>query len=221
MKKKILAVTLSLGCLFTIPAVSYAEEDYSYLEDMSIKELKALDVAIHELLGDVSNNETPQIVESHTDVILTSTAEGDIAEIDFETPITIIDNEDITLVATGKYFQYDKRDSTLPYETGYKIELNNHSKYYVSLAMLSISIDGYALSRKFFTSFDEVGPNTKAKGDLCANLHSYTKDDYGYEFNSIDDLHDTNGSIQIHRSEESGTFSSNMSVNVEFLSILP
>ena len=38
---------------------------------------------------------------------------------------------------------------------------------------------------------------------------------------TIDDLHDTNGSIQIHRSEESGTFSSNMSVNVEFLSILP
>ena len=56
MKKKVLAVVLAMGCVFSTPVVSSAKEtDYSYLEDMSTEELKDLDAAIHNLLGDTSN----------------------------------------------------------------------------------------------------------------------------------------------------------------------
>lgn len=208
MKKKVLAVVLAMGCVFSAPVVSNAKEtDYSYLEDMSTEELKDLDAAIHNLLGDTSN-----------EVVITSTPNGDVAEIEFNEPITVIDTEDVTLVATGKYFQYDKFDSTKPSEAGYRIELTNHSDYYVGLDMLNASVDSHALSASFFTSFREVGPNTEAKGNLYAALGFYS---YGYEFNSIDDLHDMNGSFQIHRSETPGSISSNMNVNTEFLTVLP
>lgn len=52
MKKRWIAL-LTAVCLATAPVSVLAEEtDYSYLEDMSVKELKALRDAINELLGD-------------------------------------------------------------------------------------------------------------------------------------------------------------------------
>ena len=60
MKKRFLALAIALGSIFVVPTISYAEEDYSYLEEMSVKELKALDAAIHQILGD--NQETAEEV---------------------------------------------------------------------------------------------------------------------------------------------------------------
>ena len=54
MKRRCLAL-LSAVCLAAISVSCFADEtekDYSYLEDMSVKELKELDAAIHALLGD-------------------------------------------------------------------------------------------------------------------------------------------------------------------------
>lgn len=52
MKKKWVAFMTAV-CLAAVPVGVLAEEtDYSYLEDMSVKELKELDAAIHNLLGD-------------------------------------------------------------------------------------------------------------------------------------------------------------------------
>ena len=52
MKKRWIAL-LAAVCMVCSPVVTMAEEtDYSYLEDMSVKELKALDAEIHKLLGD-------------------------------------------------------------------------------------------------------------------------------------------------------------------------
>ena len=52
MKKRWIAL-LAAVCMVCSPVMTMAEEtDYSYLEDMSVKELKALDAEIHKLLGD-------------------------------------------------------------------------------------------------------------------------------------------------------------------------
>ncbi len=58
--KKIFALLISV-CLFVIPVTAFAEEaDYSYLEDMSVKELKALRDAINEILGDEDSFENSE-----------------------------------------------------------------------------------------------------------------------------------------------------------------
>lgn len=51
--KRLIAVGMAF-CLAAVPVNCFAEDepDFSYLEDMSVKELKALDAAIHEILGD-------------------------------------------------------------------------------------------------------------------------------------------------------------------------
>ncbi len=70
MKKRLIAL-MAAACLVVAPMSVLAEEtDYSYLEDMTVKELKALRNAINEILGDekelateVSNDENKNIVE--------------------------------------------------------------------------------------------------------------------------------------------------------------
>ena len=52
MKKRLIAL-MTVVCLAAVPVSVVAEEtDYSYLEDMSVKELKELRDAINEILGD-------------------------------------------------------------------------------------------------------------------------------------------------------------------------
>ncbi len=53
MKKRILALlTATVMAVTPISVMAEEETDYSYLEDMSVKELRALRAAINELLGD-------------------------------------------------------------------------------------------------------------------------------------------------------------------------
>lgn len=68
MKKGIVALVTAV-CLTVVPVSVMAEEtDYSYLEDMSVKELRELDAAIHKLLGDGGSDETQDIsVETETE----------------------------------------------------------------------------------------------------------------------------------------------------------
>ena len=56
--KKLLALLLTACLVAAIPISCFAEdtEDYSYLEDMSVKELKALREAINNILGDEDGN---------------------------------------------------------------------------------------------------------------------------------------------------------------------
>lgn len=72
MKKKVITMMLALGMVVgSINPVFAEETDYSYLEDMSVKELRALDAAIHELLGDAPTAD----VEEETVAEMTETEE--------------------------------------------------------------------------------------------------------------------------------------------------
>lgn len=61
MKKRWVAL-LTAVCLVAAPMSALAEEtDYSYLEDMSIKELRALRDAINELLGETNETDNMEV----------------------------------------------------------------------------------------------------------------------------------------------------------------
>lgn len=63
MRKRWIAL-LAAVCMVCSPVVTMAEEtDYSYLEDMSVKELKALRNAINEILGDEEDVEETESIE--------------------------------------------------------------------------------------------------------------------------------------------------------------
>lgn len=68
MKKKLIALTTAL-CLAIAPMSILAEEtegtDYSYLEDMSVKELKELRDAINKILGDDGGTTEEDIAAKH------------------------------------------------------------------------------------------------------------------------------------------------------------
>ena len=65
-----LAIFTVFTCMMTAPLSVMAEEtDYSYLEDMSVKELRELDAAIHELLGNAGVAQAEEeITEAETDL---------------------------------------------------------------------------------------------------------------------------------------------------------
>ncbi len=60
MKKSVIALVIAV-CLIALPVSVLAEEtDYSYLEEMSVKELKELRNAINEILGDTGMEGTEE-----------------------------------------------------------------------------------------------------------------------------------------------------------------
>lgn len=68
MKKKAVLIMLAASMLATPLTMSAEEESkYAYLEDMSVKELKELDAAIHELLGDTTEAESEEVIESEAE----------------------------------------------------------------------------------------------------------------------------------------------------------
>lgn len=66
MRRKIVTMLLSMGCLLSIPMLTNASEDYSYLDDMTINQLKALDEEIHKRIpvNYDSTNETENVMET-------------------------------------------------------------------------------------------------------------------------------------------------------------
>ena len=67
MKKRLVALMAAV-CLAVVPVSVLAEEtDYSYLEDMSVKELKELRDAINEILGDGESSETTSTETEYKD----------------------------------------------------------------------------------------------------------------------------------------------------------
>lgn len=70
MMKKMVAVVMAL-CLVAAPVSCFAEDetDYSYLEDMTVKELKALRDAINEILGDEKNSDTEESSNENKNVV--------------------------------------------------------------------------------------------------------------------------------------------------------
>ena len=75
MKKRILSIFLALGMMIATSVSVNAETDYSYLDDMTINELKALDEEIHKRIpiqtSDTEETEIPEETEvlSYDDIL--------------------------------------------------------------------------------------------------------------------------------------------------------
>ena len=101
MRKGCLAL-LSAVCLVTASISCFADEtekDYSYLEEMSVKELKELDAAIHALLGNAETAPTEtEVIEKETETVEEKVL---MSEEDFFSDI--VDSYNARGIVSGRY----------------------------------------------------------------------------------------------------------------------
>ena len=112
MRARVIAL-LTAACILgsSVSVVAEETEDYSYLEDMSVKELKALRDAINEILGDGGTSDNNEASASPTEIDLSELSDINLAA------LTMIAGEDamvdrygieyneVTIEETDKYKQ--------------------------------------------------------------------------------------------------------------------
>lgn len=165
MKKRIIAATLLATSLTLFPIMATATEtDYSYLEDMSVKELKALDAAIHEILGnDTANEEEPKE--------LTGIEKGAIIAVDYlksilKSPASLKIEEIYAVEMPNEIYAYklmskmDNTDYTFYVESG---EDEIFSMYELNIEMTGLEMTNNTIKdiySKYVTSGKEVKIST-------------------------------------------------------------
>lgn len=211
--KKTLLIVVCLIAMISTTCFAGETEDYSYLDDMTINQLKKLDEEIHKRLPSSSTNVSTVNVS-----ILNEDKTESNEEEDFDTPVTVLDNEYMKMDFIGKYVEYDKAGQ--PKKIGYKVIVENKTDTYLNIATTSASIDGFALGSQAgpYSSFRFIPAHNKANGEYYIPLDGR---EIGLELNSIEDLKDLNAAIQLHLSEDGSSWSSDDSVNVSFDCVVP
>ncbi len=118
----------------------------------------------------------------------------------FEEPIVLLDNQHIKIIVTGKCdATVIDQDNTL----GYTVTIENKSdSQYVSLVMKNCSIDGYMLEDSCYFDNETVAPGKKSN----THIFLYTDREKTHGLETIADLVDWDGSIQIAFSDDGQTY---------------
>ncbi len=118
----------------------------------------------------------------------------------FEEPIVLLDNQHIKIIVTGKCdATVIGRDNTL----GYTVTMENKSdSQYVLLAMTNCSIDGYMLEDSCYFGNDTLAPGKKSN----THIFLYTDREHALGLETIADLVNWDGSIQISFSDDGQTY---------------
>lgn len=194
----------------SIPVIAADNDDYSYLDDMTINQLKALDEEIHKRIpvpSDDSSSSSMVFIDEYKPEEETENGE----EVDFEKPITVIDNEDLKMDFVGKFANKDY--------IGYKIVVENKSSDdYISVNTTSATMNGSALAFQAgpYTSFMFIAPKSKASGEYSIPLDGR---ELGMKLETIDDLVDFKATEQIHFSHDGNSTYSD--INYTFSCIVP
>lgn len=135
------------------------------------------------------------------------------AEITFDTPVVIIDNDYVKITVNGKYSGAD--DTTLHEVYGYKTVVENKmSNKYININIGEINVDGFMLDSQagLYATIQNVAPNAKAN----SRFYLYLDRAKSVELNSINDLKNVTGIIQINFSDDGATYTLGSGPNGEF-----
>lgn len=129
-------------------------------------------------LAACGNNNTPA----------SGNAEG---EADEEVPleeVVLLDNEYVTVTAIAKY------KDVYRYEVGYRVFVENHTDYYLSLSHDSVSVDGFMVDDSVYNHIASVSPKKNAYG----SLPFYVNKDSAYNaVDKIEGLYNVDGIINV------------------------
>ena len=192
MSKKLISVILAAGIITAGSLSVTAEEDYSYLDDMTINQLKALDEEIHKRIPLPSSDEnlsTMDEAQPQDDVPAEETRNEEIV---FDEPVTIIDNASLTIKVTGFFrevFNEGAEDEFI--ETGFRVLAENKTDDYT----LDILPADCSLSDKRIIEFSIWDSNYSVVPGKALDI-SFARLD-GEDFENLDVLYELEGNMEI------------------------
>jgi len=219
MKKLILCVlTIALFCALTIPcafADDYESYDFSGWNDEQILFLLSQVNDEASRRGLALPTPAPASTQNNPVIVVGTapTPKEDTEEIEFDTPIVILDNDYAKITVNGKYAGIDKSTKKEVYGYNTVIENKMQNKY-VNVHLHTINIDGFMLDRQagFYGTVDTLAPKAKAN----AKCYLYLDRVKSVELTSLDDLKNVTGQIQIMFSDDGSSYSGATGPNGEF-----
>jgi len=147
-----------------------------------------------------SSLETPPAAASPTDLAPTR-EDGWSAELVFDEPVVILDNDYVTVTATAKAAEYDIFHNQ---RLGYKLSIENKTDCYIDLTPVDCTVDGCMMDPEDGPYLDNTvaAPGDKA-GRTMYFLPGYTT---GAELETMEDLHDLDGLIQLSFSDDGDAY---------------
>ena len=197
--KKPLIVLFILLCITAHAINIFAEDagkDYSFLDDMTINELKELDSEIHKRIPyEDSSNDNDFVYH----IGIANDHEPEVDEtIPFDEPITVLDNDIIKVDITGKYAFEDDKNYTS--ELGYTVNVENKSPHYIEIFCKNARLDGSMLTENASprANFDSIAPNSNVNGKLYIDLSLLDIiGEPSEDFDTLDELRNFESSIQV------------------------
>lgn len=157
--------------------------------------------------GDTSSNIEPR--ENSND--------NESTIIEFDSPITILDSNNVTITATAKVEEEDKLH--FGHIVGYRTTIENKNDKYLYVMIQACNIDGTMLNDNELVFFDPyvIAPNTRADATMMIQLNSPCD-----HISSIDDLHDLSGTWYIYVSDDNTSWGGDDEIITDkILNILP
>ena len=205
MLKKIIALVLIVMCISVLSVTAFAEGDYSYLDDMTINQLKELDAEIHKRL--------PGLTNMDSNMSLSYSEAPSVEDMNKEYASLIREEDDYILMFDNKYMTvYCKRfedktmlNNSIPpfYQVGFKLHIINKTKdKYLSLGVSNMTIGSRTL-KAYFMGCDYAAPNT----DIYTKLFFTRKvgeDEECAFVSSYEDLVDLKGTLWIYYNTSGG-----------------
>ena len=199
--KKIITLVLILSVLFSLCACTKANE-------ASTPAPASTPVPTTEQAESTPAAEEP--VQNVT-ISFATPIPGDQAEIPFEQPVVILDNEYMKITVTGKYAGTDANMQVYGYMTEVENKMDNR---HIMFHIVNEVIDGYMLDDQagMFGTIQMIAPSAKAK----VRFFIYADRAQSVELKSLDDLKNVNGMVQLNFSEDGNSYAGATGPNGEF-----
>ena len=82
-----------------------------------------------------------------------NTEDSGVKEIPLDKEVILVDNENVTIIATAKY--EDPMTNFTFYEVGYRVLIENHTDCYISVSYDKLSVDGFMVDDRFNYQLDK------------------------------------------------------------------
>lgn len=125
-----------------------------------------------------------------------NTEDSGVKEIPLDKEVILVDNENVTIIATAKY--EDPMTNFTFYEVGYRVLIENHTDCYISVSYDKLSVDGFMVDDRF-NYIDDVAPQKKANSSLAIYVDKNSSHNV---VETIDDLLNTDGIIDVNQNSD-------------------
>ena len=185
-----------LLCVLCVTSVFAEETDYSWLDDLTINQLKELDAEIHKRIPASTSVESNITIQSSGPFVAPVPAEEGVKE--DEEYVLMFDNQYMTVYAKRYEDKSMLENSTPPFwMLGFKLHIiNKTSDKYLSMNISNMTVGNKTLSTGFY-GCDYAAPQSEIYTELRFN-RLVSEDEKCAFLQSYDEMVDLKGVVQIY-----------------------